>query len=200
MRDLRTLKNVNPADSDFPSGRVRDNPGDNTGTPVNEALLGDMTQFFMKLIRDAGITPNNLPDSEYPGYQLYEALQTLMLPGEWTALTIDSAFNDFGSPYYNASYQIDNPSKLVKLRGVIQNAGGLSSPQLVGTLPAAARPLGTVILPIVGETTIDSTAVFDFLTIIASTGQMILYNPQAATINNIYSLDSVPAFSIAANV
>lgn len=77
-RNILQLTNVDPADSDYPSGRVRNNPGDNSGTPVNEALLGDMVQFFQKIMVEAGITPNQLPDNEYSGWQLYEAFLALM--------------------------------------------------------------------------------------------------------------------------
>lgn len=74
-RNLALQDGVDPADSDYPSGRARDDDGTGTyGTPANEAILGDMLQFFMKLIRMAAITTNNLPDSEYNGFQYVEAL------------------------------------------------------------------------------------------------------------------------------
>lgn len=78
-RKLEDLTNVNAPDSDYPYGRVKDRVGSsNNGTPVNEALLGDMTQFFAKMMDEADVTPNGLPDNEYSGFQLYEALQTLI--------------------------------------------------------------------------------------------------------------------------
>jgi len=76
MRLLATKTNVNAPDSDYPFGRIRNNPGNGTGTPVNELLYGDMHQFFEKLMDAAGITANGLPDNDYSGFQLFEALDT----------------------------------------------------------------------------------------------------------------------------
>lgn len=72
-RGLENYPNIDPPDSDYPSGRSKDNPGNNTGTPVKELTLGDYQQFFAKLMRIAGITPNNLPDNEYNGFQYVDA-------------------------------------------------------------------------------------------------------------------------------
>lgn len=74
-RGLQNFPNITHADGDFPNGRVKDNPGDNTGTPVNEYTLGDIWQFFAKLMREASLTPNGLPESEYSGQQYYQALR-----------------------------------------------------------------------------------------------------------------------------
>lgn len=74
MRALRNKPNVNPPDSDYPFGRAKDNPGDNSGTHVDELLLGDILQFFEKLGLDAGVAFNNLPENSYSGFQLNQAL------------------------------------------------------------------------------------------------------------------------------
>lgn len=75
MRPLSTKTNVETPDSTYPYSRVKNNTGSNNGTPVNEALLGDYIQFFERLMNQAGITPNNLPDNAYSGFQIFEALQ-----------------------------------------------------------------------------------------------------------------------------
>lgn len=62
---LRTdIDNTLPAA--FPDGRLLDsNPASaNNGTAVNEAVYGDVIQFFLKLMRDTSITPNGNPDNE----------------------------------------------------------------------------------------------------------------------------------------
>lgn len=78
MRSLANKTNVVPPDADYPFGRIKDNPGNNTGTPINELVYGDFHQFFEKLMAESGITPNELPDNEYSGFQLYEALIELI--------------------------------------------------------------------------------------------------------------------------
>jgi hypothetical protein len=73
-RDLENLPNVDAPSSDYPHGRIRDRSGSTPGTPVNEEVYGDMHQFFAKLLAEASVTPNNLPDNEYSGFQLFQAL------------------------------------------------------------------------------------------------------------------------------
>lgn len=74
MRKLRNKTNTIPPTTTYPWGRIKDNPGDNTGSPVNEQSLGDMHQFFEQLMKDGNLTPNDLPENEYSGFQLNTAL------------------------------------------------------------------------------------------------------------------------------
>jgi hypothetical protein len=78
MRPLASKTNVTPPGGDYSYGRIKDNPGDNTGTPVNEAVYGDLHQFFERLMAIAGVTANNLPENDANGYQLFTALQTVI--------------------------------------------------------------------------------------------------------------------------
>jgi hypothetical protein len=88
---LENYPNVDPPDSDYPSGRSKDNPGNNTGTPVKELTIGDYQQFFEKMMRLASIVPNQLPDNEYNGFQLIEALRTAAMRYKvYTALMLQS--------------------------------------------------------------------------------------------------------------
>lgn len=48
----------------FTKGRVRDNDGTLNGTPLNELTLGDIYQFFLKLMNDNDITPNGNADDQ----------------------------------------------------------------------------------------------------------------------------------------
>ena len=89
MRALSTKPNISPPDSDFPYGRIKNRAGAVPGTRVDELVMGDIIQFFEKLMADAGVTPNGLPDNAYTGFQLNEALSKLFLPkkvveiGDW---------------------------------------------------------------------------------------------------------------------
>lgn len=59
----------------YPRGYVVDASGSEAGTTVGEQMVGDMLQFFSKLMADASpsISPNSLPDNETNGYQLFQA-------------------------------------------------------------------------------------------------------------------------------
>lgn len=59
---------------DYPFGRIKDTVGADQGTPVNTLTYGDFHQFFAKLMDWAGVSANGLPDNEYSGFQLFEAL------------------------------------------------------------------------------------------------------------------------------
>jgi hypothetical protein len=74
-RDLANKTDVDSPDSDYPFGRIRDEFGNNDGTPFDEQLYGDFHQFFSKMFDESGLTYNNLPDNAYSGFQFYEALQ-----------------------------------------------------------------------------------------------------------------------------
>lgn len=75
MIKLEDKSNVNAPSVPYPYGSLRNNPGDNTGTPVNVNLVGDVMQLMEKIMAESGITPNGLPDNEANGWQLYEALK-----------------------------------------------------------------------------------------------------------------------------
>ncbi len=51
---------------DFPDGRLRNSspPASRNGTAVVEEVYGDLQQFFLKLLRDASITPNGNADTD----------------------------------------------------------------------------------------------------------------------------------------
>lgn len=82
MRKLVNKTNVQAPDADYPYGRAKDNPGNKTGTPVDENLLGDMIQFFEHLFAESGLVANELPDNDYSGFQLFEALLKRMVSSD----------------------------------------------------------------------------------------------------------------------
>ncbi len=71
---LEDLTNVIAPSGSFSKGRIRDDDGSRNGTPVNEQLLGDMTQLFAKLMAEANITPSGNPDNQNVN-QIFDALR-----------------------------------------------------------------------------------------------------------------------------
>ena len=80
MKLLATKTNVIAPSVDYPFGDLKDNPGDNSGTPNNRELITDGQQFFEKMFSESGIVANGLPDNETNGFQLYEAFRKLTRP------------------------------------------------------------------------------------------------------------------------
>jgi len=66
--------NTEAPSGDYPFGNIRDKQVSIGGTPVNKLVYADFHQFFAKLMDYAGVTPNGLPDNDYSGWQLMEAL------------------------------------------------------------------------------------------------------------------------------
>lgn len=80
MKRLQDKTNVIAPTAEYPYGSVKDNPGDNSGTPANRDLFSDSMQLMEKLIAESGITANGLPDNATNGFQLYEAFRKLTHP------------------------------------------------------------------------------------------------------------------------
>ena len=92
MRLLTAVPNTDPGSTDYPNGRVRDKAGVTDGTTGGEVLFGDITQFFQKLVIDAGITENTLPDNVTNGYQLVTALMgKIKIHEAWITATVNAA-------------------------------------------------------------------------------------------------------------
>lgn len=67
--------NVLPVSTTYPFGDIRDRIGTTPGTPGSRLVYADFHQFFAKLMDEAGVTPNDLPDNNVNGYQLISALK-----------------------------------------------------------------------------------------------------------------------------
>lgn len=80
MKKLENFTNVEAPSAEYPFGNVKDNTGTGNGTPVNRNTMSDIWQFFAKLASEAGITPNDVFDNEYDGFQTWEAFRTLTRP------------------------------------------------------------------------------------------------------------------------
>ncbi len=74
-RRLATKQNVDAPSLTYTFGRIRNNPGNNSGTPFDESLYGDIQQFMEKMFDASGLVANNLPDNDTNGYQFFQALQ-----------------------------------------------------------------------------------------------------------------------------
>lgn len=66
--------------TDYPVGDIKDDTGSDDGTRINRTSNSDIQQFFQKLMRIGNVTPNGMPDNEYTGFQLIEALQKASNP------------------------------------------------------------------------------------------------------------------------
>lgn len=71
---LEDKPNVTGPGGNYPFGDIRDNPGDNTGTPVNREVYADFHQFFAKILDAAGIVANGLLENQAAGFQYFDAL------------------------------------------------------------------------------------------------------------------------------
>lgn len=119
MRSLASKTNVTAPGGDYPYGRLKNNPGDGTGTPVNELVYGDFHQFFEKLMADAGLSANGLPENSANGFQLNAALAAfiddlvadgiLILEAQVDALevTVDNVIDDLSDLDADLQGQID---------------------------------------------------------------------------------------------
>ncbi len=98
-RNLRLKTNVQPPDSDYPYGKIKDDDGSGNGTPVNEQVYGDFHQFFARIFAKSGYTYNGLPDSEYSGFQFYDALLKVckqFIGVKTISATTNMVFSDMG--------------------------------------------------------------------------------------------------------
>jgi hypothetical protein len=77
MIPLQDKQNTVPPSGDYPYGELKDKNGAIAGTPANVALFNDIMQFAERLMDLGDVTPNGLPDNEYSGFQLIEALLNL---------------------------------------------------------------------------------------------------------------------------
>jgi len=75
---LQSKPNVTSPGAPYPYGDIKDNPGDGSGTPVNRLVYGDFHQFFAKLLADAGITGNDLPENTTNTFQYILALNAII--------------------------------------------------------------------------------------------------------------------------
>lgn len=130
---LEDKPNVDPPDSDYPYGKIRDDDGLENGTPLNQLVHQDFHQFFARLLAMSGIVANGLPDNDYSGFQYFEALQEIIRGEDWHTDLFTT--NDDG-----ILYKIDK-SGFVEIYG---NLNYVSCVVGTLTLPAGYRPAAPV--------------------------------------------------------
>lgn len=114
-RDILDLSNVDGADSDYPYGRVRDisTPGAQDGTQVNEKMVGDVLQFFNKLMDEGNITPNGLPDNTTNGFQFFQGLEGLSPYIKFRGLSLYESPGDITTVLISSTYYYWSPLSIV---------------------------------------------------------------------------------------
>ena len=86
MKLLKDKPNVDAPNGDFPFGSIRDRDGIITGTPGNKEVYSDIHQFIEKMVNESNVVPNGQLDSEYTGWQVFEAFLYHVMPKyeHWT--------------------------------------------------------------------------------------------------------------------
>jgi len=143
MRTLLSGTNIDAATSDYPKGRVRDKATGINGTIFNEVLMGDIFENIQKLIANAGITENNLPDNTSNGHQILDALLGVTYEvGNDGGETIFEHGYAQGSSYGKLKYRKINGGNDVRIFGSVDGSGGTLNAGIT-TLPSGFRPNGT---------------------------------------------------------
>ena len=129
MRALKNKTNVIAPGGDYPYGRLKDNPGNNTGTPVDENLLGDASQFFEKLMAEGGIAPNGKPENSSDGFQLFDALKNVINSSAPTWSNTGIVFSsDFDELYQGGVYwKNDKNSRTITVYGMVKCINSVSN-------------------------------------------------------------------------
>lgn len=76
-RGLQNYPNTTAADSAYPNKSIKDNPGDNTGTPFNKLVYDDTHQTWAKWLRMCNTPASGNPENEYSGFQYTEAARKI---------------------------------------------------------------------------------------------------------------------------
>lgn len=77
---LTSKANTVGVSATYPFGNIKDRVGSTPGTAVNTINHADFHQFFEKMMNEAGITHNGLPDNQTNSFQLFTALAKLITP------------------------------------------------------------------------------------------------------------------------
>ena len=112
---------------DFPDGRLRNSspPASRNGTAVVEEVLGDLQQFFLKLLRDASITPNGNPDTD----SVSQYLQGLV--AKIRATTASTAQNGTVELATDAEVNAGTTGRVVTADGLDQRQATTTLPGLI---------------------------------------------------------------------
>lgn len=181
--------NVDAADSDHPYGIYRDNPGDFTGTPTDKKLFFDWGQFFERIMQKAGLTANGVHDSEYSGFQLFDAY-------------LGAMFQPLQNPDYLGDFQANSThplkirlvgSKNVTIRGRTSSSSpaGYTSDQDIFTLPVGYRPAQDrkFIIPTVASDFYTVVKISSTTGIVTILGDTMPFDSEETEINISFDID-----------
>jgi hypothetical protein len=140
---------------DYPWGNIKNKPD---GTKINVKSNADMHQLHQKMMADAGMTPNGLPDNVSNGFQLSDALQILCARPDITATSRVNMDGD------TITFE--------KTRTIIYSATTGSGPGVTLTFDMTGAIIGSEVII---QTGLPGTGVF--LTPSASTINFILFSP-----------------------
>src|SRR6185437_471026 len=107
---IQNYPNIDTTDpTNFPNGRIKDDPAGVVGTPLKESTIGDIHQFFAKILRLTSTSPNNLPEDEGNGFQYLKSLMNIIFPpferlGFQT--DISNTWANVAGSFNNAAFQI----------------------------------------------------------------------------------------------
>jgi hypothetical protein len=175
-RGIQNFPNIISPDSDYPSGRIKDDTGANDGTPIDEETNGDIQEFFAKLMRLAAITPNTLPDNEYSGHQYVQALwKYLRNEIGPTALPVNAEYSAVRN-----TYTVVND--IVYLKGMFTRNSG-SSIGAVTSIPFATR---------IGVLTPTACMVFDNTGAFAGIGYVTFIDPDNGSLSIQFNGSPIP--------
>ena len=195
-RTIASKTNTDPPLFPYPFGKIRDNPGNGTGTAVNENVYGDFHQFFDGLLSSGNITPNNLAENGINGFQYNIALQ--QIPKIQTDFfhtignpMMPSFVNSFAASSYisgpSAGYKKSDRTNRVYLQGAFQRSTELNS-TTVWTMPLGYRPTSNVTVRILMRN--NSLYKAGVLTINGSTGVVQVHcDTGDASTTAIYIID-----------
>ena len=149
MIALKNKPNVIAPTSTYPHGKLKDDTGIGDGTPVNQQTNNDIHSFFQQLMVDAGLTPNNILDNEYDGFQLNLALglwigkltknyDEKLQPWLTTGLSYNTGWAGTGGDS-DFKYKL-TLNNIVKFRGTLIKSSQATDPELMVTLPVGIRP------------------------------------------------------------
>lgn len=104
MIKLEDKVRVLTPDATWIFGNLKDDTGTNDGTALNRLYHSDYANFFEKIFADSGIVANGLLDNEDNGYQLVDALRTVIANNDTVALTDAGDWVDDGNPTLNSLF------------------------------------------------------------------------------------------------
>jgi len=197
-RTIASKANTDAPAYPYTWGKIRDNPGNNTGTAVNEATCGDQHQFFDGLLSIGSITPNNLPENALNGFQYMYALLNIPKKQNDFFHKIGDPFqpsfqNSFTSSAYNAvngaNYKYGDRVDRVFLQGAFERATE-SNNTTIWIMPIGYRPVYNKVLPILMHN--NGTFVPGVLKINASSGAVsVECNAGDGATTAIYIIDGL---------